>query len=296
MVQGGDARAFADGVWLVELAELSRPELVPQALVRVFNLPEQIGQTPLERLQDYLADKQLLLILDNCEHLVDACASVVEHLVQQCWRLHVLATSREELRIPGETVYPVLPLPLPDPLEHNPEQLLAAPAAQLFVERIGTGGHPPPHASQEDAATIADICRQLDGIPLALELAAPLTRHLPLSDIAAQLQDQMALLTNTYRTAIPRHQTMHSALVWSYRLLAPAEQQLLAWVSVFAGGWTLDAAQAVCAGTPPADLRLIPAAPGRHIVGAGGRPRRTAALSAAGAGAPVCAGAIGCQR
>ncbi|MBA3946605.1 MAG: AAA family ATPase [Herpetosiphonaceae bacterium] len=255
LVRGLDASAFADGVWLVELAELSQPPLVAQALVRLFKLPEQLGQTPLELLQEYLADKHLLLILDNCEHLVDTCADVVERLLRHCWRLHVLATSREELRIPGETIYPVLPLTLPDPLEHNPEQLLAAPAAQLFVERIGAG-HRTQQAYREDAATIAHICRQLDGIPLALELAAPLTHSMSLIEIVDQLHNQMAILTNTYRTVIPRHQTMHHALVWSYRLLAPAEQQLLARVAVFAGGWMLEAVYAVCDGTPTADLLL----------------------------------------
>ena len=158
LVQGIAASAFADGVWLVELADLARPTLVAEALVRCFKLPEQMGQTPLELLQEYLADKQLLLILDNCEHLVEACAGIVEHLLRHCWRLHVLATSREELRIVGEPVYPVLPLTLPDPMERNPERLLASAAAQLFVERIGTG-HRMQQIHREDAATIAHICR-----------------------------------------------------------------------------------------------------------------------------------------
>jgi predicted ATPase/transcriptional regulator with XRE-family HTH domain len=253
LVQGSDASVFADGVWLVELAELAQAALVAQALVRVFKLPGQIGQTPLELLQEYLADKHLLLVLDNCEHLVEACAEVVEYLLHHCWGLHVLATSREELRIPGETIYPVRPLTLPDPLEDNPEQLLASAAAQLFVARSGAG-HLTQQSYREDAAMIAHICRQLDGIPLALELAAPLTHSLSLSEIAAQLHNQMAVLTSTYRTTIPRHQTMHSALVWSYQLLTPAEQQLLDRIAVFAGGWTLEAAQAVCADTPAAQL------------------------------------------
>lgn len=255
LVQGGPVGAFADGVWLVELAELSQPALVAQALVRLFKLPAPMGQMPLDLLQEYLADKHLLLILDNCEHLVEACATVVEHLLHHCWRLHVLATSREELRIAGETIYPVLPLALPDPLENNPDQLLASSAAQLFVERIGAG-HLRQQAYGEDAATIAQICRQLDGIPLALELAAPLAHSMSLSEIAAQLHDQMAVLSNTYRNAIPRHRTMQSALLWSYRLLAPAEQQLLARVSVFAGGWTLEAVLAVCDDTPQAEVLL----------------------------------------
>ena len=253
LVRGSAGNPFADGVWLVELADLARPALVAQALVRLFKLPDPIGQTPLELLDEHLADKHLLLILDNCEHLVDACAELVQHLLQRCWSLHVLTTGREELRIPGETIYPVLPLTLPDPLEHNPEQLLASSAAQLFVERIGAG-RLVQRTYLEDAPTIAYICRQLDGIPLALELAAARTHSMPLTEIAAQLHNQMAILTTTYRNAIPRHQTMHSALVWSYQLLAPAEQQVLDRVAVFAGGWTLEAAQAVCDSKPPAQL------------------------------------------
>lgn len=254
LVQGAGASAFPDGVWLVELADLARPTQVAEALVRCFKPPEQIGQTPLDLLQEFLAEKQLLLILDNCEHLVQACAGIMEHLLRYCWRVHVLATSREGLRIVGELVYPVLPLTLPDPMEQDSERLLASAAAQLFVERIDTGHRMQLH--RQDAATIAHICRQLDGIPLALELAAPLTRSMSLGEIAAQLHNQMAMLTNSYRTAIPRHQTMHRALVWSYRLLARAEQQLLARVSVFVGGWTLEAAQAVCDGTATAELLL----------------------------------------
>jgi non-specific serine/threonine protein kinase len=254
LVQGSTVDIFADGVWLVQLADLSRPALVAQALMRVLKLPEQIGRTPLELLQAYLADKQLLLILDNCEHLVEACAEVTEHLLQHCWRLHVLATSREELRIAGETVYQLLPLRLPDPLEHNPEQLLSSAAARLFVERIG--GRPVQQTYVQDAATIAGICRQLDGIPLAIELAAPLARNMSLSEVAAQLHNQMVALVSAHRNTIPRHQTMHSALLWSYQLLTPAEQQLLKSVAVFAGGWTVEAAQAVCSEQAQTQLRL----------------------------------------
>jgi predicted ATPase/transcriptional regulator with XRE-family HTH domain len=246
-VQSSGGSAFADGVWLVELAEVLEAALIPAALVRTFRLPAQIGQPPLDLLLEYLADKQLLLILDNCEHLSEACAEIVDRLLSHCWRVHVLATSREELRIRGETTYALLPLPLANPLEDNPERLFASAAERLFVERIGDN-HAVQQAYLEHAVTIAYICRQLDGIPLAIELAAPLARSIPLGEIAAQLHNQMAILTNTYRNAIPRHQTMHSALAWSYQLLAPTEQRVLDSVSVFAGGWTLEAAQAVCAG------------------------------------------------
>ncbi len=247
---------FPDGVWFVELAALSVREMAPsviaQAIARLFKPTEHTSRPPLEALQAYLADKHLLLVLDNCEHLVDACAAVCEQLLQHCWQLHILATSREEVRIPGEILYPVLPLALPSATEHDAAGVLACASAQLFVERM-RATQPGLLLPTAEIAMLAQICRQLDGIPLALELAAPLTRSLSLVEIARQLDNQMALLTNNYRTAIPRHQTMHSALIWSYRLLSPEEQQLLAKASVFAGGWTLEAAQVVCveAASPP---------------------------------------------
>jgi predicted ATPase len=253
LLQDAGADTFADGVWLVELAPLIEPTLVAQAIAQLFRLAEQADCTTLDVIEDYLTDKHLLLILDNCEHLVDACAEIAERLLPCCWQLRMLATSREELRIAGERVYPVLPLALPDPAEHTPERVLDCGAVQLFVERTGVV-LPALNDQWRDVAAIAHICRQLDGIPLALELAAPLARNMTLSEITGQLHDQMAILRSSYRTAIPRHQTMQRALDWSYRLLAPAEQQLLARVSIFAGGWTLAAAQAVCANEPGDDL------------------------------------------
>ena len=194
----------------------------------------------------------MLLILDNCEHLIEVCAQIAEQLVLHCWQLHILATSREPLRVPGECAIPILPLTFSAPNEIQAAQILSTPAARLFVERMGAAAGvrtsatvPADPISSADAAAIAQICHQLDGIPLALELAAPLSHGTSLSEIADQLQNQMAILTNTYRTAVPRHQTMHSALVWSYQLLAPEEQRLLASVAVFAGGWTSEAVLAI---------------------------------------------------
>jgi predicted ATPase/DNA-binding SARP family transcriptional activator len=236
-----------DGVWIVELASLADPALVAQAIGRVFHLTEQDGRPVMELLQEQLAERQLLLILDNCEHLIDVCAEIAERLVLHCWQLRILATSREPLRVPGERATPILPLTLPGSNDLQATQILSTPAAQLFIARMDAAGASAPidQIDSTDAAAIAQICRQLDGIPLALELAAPLSHNTALSEIAAQLQNQMEVLTNSYRTAVPRHQTMHSALVWSYRLLALEEQRLLASVSVFAGGWTLEAAQAI---------------------------------------------------
>ncbi|MBC8075702.1 MAG: AAA family ATPase [Chloroflexales bacterium] len=254
IVRHGQPPIARDGVWIVELASLAEPALVAQAIARIFRLPEQSGRTMVELLQEHLAEQQLLLILDNCEHLVEICAEIAEQLVLHCWQLHILATSREPLRVPGERAYPIPPLTLPEPNELQSAQILTSPAAQLFVARMDAAAGvrastaaPADRIDSTNAAAIAQICRQLDGIPLALELAAPLSQSTALTEIAAQLQNQMAILTNTYRTAVPRHQTMHSALVWSYRLLAPEEQRLLASVAVFAGGWTIAAAQAIYA-------------------------------------------------
>jgi non-specific serine/threonine protein kinase len=256
----GNSSVFADGVWFIELAALIRgamdSALLTQAIAGAFKQSGQVEPITLNLLQESLAGKQMLLILDNCEHLVDACAEIAERLLHRCWQLHILATSREKLRVPGEMVYAVPPLALPDPAARTPAHVLSTPAARLFVERIGIA--PSIHKTrEEDAVAIAQICRQLDGIPLALELAAPLAHNMTFTEIAAQLHNQMAILTNNYRTAIPRHQTMYSALVWGYHLLAPDEQQLLARVSVFAGGWTLTACQSVC-GAESGNSLLLP--------------------------------------
>jgi predicted ATPase/DNA-binding CsgD family transcriptional regulator len=256
LVQSSDADSFPDGVWLVELAALSEPTLVGQTIARTLKLPEQSDRTALDQLQEHLAGKRLLLILDNCEHLADACAETVQYLLQYCWQLHILATSREALRLPGEHVYPVQPLAVPDAKERAAERVLASASAQLFMERVNCSG-PGSRCSEEDAIAIAHICRQLDGIPLALELAAALTRTMTLAEIADQLHDEMAVLRSSYRATVPRHQTMRSALLWSHGLLSPGGQRLLARVAVFAGGWTLEAAQAVCTSEPVHDIRAL---------------------------------------
>ncbi len=241
--------AWQDGIWLVELASLTDSSLVAQTIARVFKLSEQASGSLLDTLIVYLGDKHLLLILDNCEHVIDTCTEVAERLLQRCWSVSVLATSREALDIPGEVTYLVPSLAVPDfPLSmlQLSEHILGYEAVRLFVDRAraARGGF---DLSTNDSNEIVQICRQLDGIPLALELAAPLTRSIALIDIVVQLGRQLSLLTNMHRTAIPRHKTMHSALAWSYELLSPAELRLLARLSVFAGGWTLDAAQTICA-------------------------------------------------
>ena len=174
----------------------------------------------------------------------------LKRLLQQCWNLHVLATSRELLRIPGEASYRVPPLTLPKNNPNQPEAVLACDAAQLFVERTRALNDPSFSLDKDtDAMAIAQICQCLDGIPLALELAASLTRVMALDEVAAHLGNDLSSPTNQQRTAISRHYTMEQALTWSYDLLTSVEQQLLARLSVFSGGWTLEAAREVCGGT-----------------------------------------------
>jgi non-specific serine/threonine protein kinase len=247
LVRMAGVPAPADGVWLVECAPLADATLVTQLILQVFGLSDSAGGAPLALLQDYLADKELLLILDNCEHLIDACAQVTERLLQRCWHVRVLATSRESLRVPGERTYLVPSLDTPESPEVSVARLLEYPSARLFVERVWES-QPQFEIRPEDTAPLAQICNHLNGIPLALELAAPLTATIALGEIAAQLGQHLALLVNQYRTATPRHRTMRSALDWSYHLLSPAEQRLLVRLSVFAGGWTLEAAKGVCSG------------------------------------------------
>jgi predicted ATPase/class 3 adenylate cyclase len=241
--------AFAGGVWLVELAPLADPALVPQTVAMVLGAHEQPGRSLMDALLDVLRPKTLLLVLDNCEHLVAACASLAETLLRAAPNLRILASSREALGIAGETAYRVPSLPLPDPVPpEHPLDLTALArndCVRLFVERAAT--HAPFHLTATNAPAIAQIGRRLDGIPLALELAAARTRLLPPEQIALRLNDRFHLLTGGSRTALPRHQTLLALIEWSYELLSEAERVLLRRLAVFAGNWSLEAAQAVCA-------------------------------------------------
>jgi predicted ATPase/DNA-binding XRE family transcriptional regulator len=237
---------FPDGVWLVDLAPLADPALIAQTIATVLGVREEPGRALLATLMAYLRDKQLLLMLDNCEHLIDACAQLVDTLLRAAPRLHLLATSREPLGIAGEGFFRVPPLLTPDPHQLlPPDQLVQYEAVQLFVARAGAGQS----AFELTAATavpLAHICARLDGIPLAIELAAARTRMLTIEQIAARLDDRFQLLTGGSRTALPRHQTLQALIDWGFDLLAPAERTLLLRLAVFASGWTLEAAEAVC--------------------------------------------------
>ena len=239
---------FEDGVWMVELAPLADPSLVPQAVASAPGVREQPGHPLTETLSDYLASKKVLLILDNCEHLVGACAELAESLLRSCPELRVLATSREALGIAGEVVRPVPSLSLPDLRRMpNTDSLSRYESARLFVER--TEAVKPTFAlTEQNAPSVAKICYRLDGIPLAIELAAARTKVLSVEEISERLDDCFGLLTVGSRTALPRHRTLHATMDWSHDLLSEQERALFHRLSVFTGDFTLEAAELVCAG------------------------------------------------
>lgn len=238
--------AIPDGVWLVELAALTEPGLVPQAVVDSLGLKENPGKALRETLLEYLAEKRLLLVLDNCEHLLAACSELAERVLRQCPRVTVFATSREALGISGELTFRIPSLALPDTnVPQTPESLTHYEAVRLFVERAQF--HQPAFCvTNENAPALASVCLRLDGIPLAIELAAARIRSLTVEEVNQRLDQRFRLLTTGSRTALPRQQTLQSLIDWSYDLLDEPHQSLLSRLSVFSGGWTLDDAEAVC--------------------------------------------------
>jgi non-specific serine/threonine protein kinase len=240
--------AFPDGVWLVELAPLSDPDLVPRAVASALGVSEQPGRVLTETLADSLRGKSVLLILDNSEHLVAACAHLADALLRACPNLRILATSREALGVTGETMRRVPSLSLPDPQRLPPlDQFKQYEAVRLFVDRASASA-PQFAVTRSNAPAVAQVCHRLDGIPLAIELAAARVKVLAVEQIASRLDDRFRLLTGGSRTVLPRHQTLGAAMDWSYDLLSEQERTVLRRLSVFAGGWTLDAAEAVCSG------------------------------------------------
>ena len=261
---------FPDGVWVVELAPLSDPGLVAQEVASVLGIREESGSLlmgegspealsgisddfPLtSKLTEYLGPKQLLLMLDNCEHLIETCATLSDTLLRSCPSLRILVASREALGIAGESTYRVPSLSLPDP-KNLPEgtdlvsTLATYEAIGLFIDRA-VAVQPTFALTNDNATSVAQVCHRLDGIPLAIELAAARVRVLPVEQIIKRIDDRFRLLTGGSRTALPRQQTLRATMDWSYNLLTDAERVLLNRLSVFAGGWMLPAAEAVCAG------------------------------------------------
>lgn len=239
--------AFADGVRFIELAPVSDPTLLPQTVAGVLGLREEPGQPILKTLTDTLRAKHLLLVLDNCEHVVAAAASLVEHLLNHCPRLHILTSSREPLGVIGERAYAVPALSMPPAgSRHLPplETLTQYEAVRLFIERASYV-LPDFAASNENAPAIAHICQRLDGIPLAIELAAARVRTLSVEQIARRLDDRFVLLKGNNHRAVPRQKTLRALIDWSYDLLTESEKLLFRRLSVFVGGWSLESAEAV---------------------------------------------------
>jgi predicted ATPase/DNA-binding SARP family transcriptional activator len=237
---------YRDGVWLVEMAALSDPALVVQAIADVFDVREQQAVSLVQLVIRHIADRRLLLLLDNCEHLVDACAATAQALLTECPNLLIMTTSRQPLRIPGEVVFRVPSLPVPD-LEaaFDPTELDPIDSVRLFVERA-QAIVPTFSLTARNAEAVARLCHHLDGLPLAIELAASRVAAMPVTAIADRLDDRFRLLVSGSRTALSRQQTLKATLDWSYNLLTEPQRQVLRALSVFVGGASLQALEVVC--------------------------------------------------
>lgn len=246
-VAGALVESVDDGVWFIDLAPLADPALVAQQVAAVLGVREQPDEPILDTLVDALRAKDLVLVLDNCEHVIDACARLADALLRACPNLSILSTSREALGMTGERAWTVPSLSLPDARKELPlfAELMRCEAVQLFVARAAAI-EPSFQLNELNAAVVATICQQLDGIPLAIELAAARVKLLQPAEIAARLNDRFRLLTLGSRPATPRHQTLRAAIDWSYDVLSEPERMLLRRLAVFSGGCTLEAAESVC--------------------------------------------------
>ncbi len=237
---------FNNGVWIVELAPLTDPALISVTIAGALGIIGQPGQESYEALLNYLKQKELLILLDNCEHLIDECAAITEKLLQNCTGLKIITTSRESLRSQGEIVYRVLSLAHPEPDQKNtPLELSQYESVRLFIERA-LAVNSEFRVNNVNAPALAQICSQLDGIPLAIELAAARIKVLSVEKICEKLDDRFRLLTGGKRTALPRQQTLKAMIDWSYDLLSENEKILFQRLSVFTGGWNLAAAEEIC--------------------------------------------------
>src|ERR1700736_4079982 len=240
-------RRFPGGAWLVELAEVRDPALVGNAVLAALDLRDQAAAEPLALLLSYLEDKDLLLVVDNCEHLLGAAAQLVTEVMRAAPGVRVVATSREPLSVPGEHVLPVPPLELP--VAHSIDSLVRLgqnEAVRLFMERAAAASGKFELTASNQLAVV-DVCRRLDGLPLAIELAAVRTRVLTAEQILDRLTDRFALLTGGSRAALPRHQTLRTTIDWSHDLLSGDERTLVRRLCVFAGRFTLEDVEGVCA-------------------------------------------------
>ncbi|MDP9319701.1 MAG: tetratricopeptide repeat protein [Chloroflexota bacterium] len=239
---------FPDGAWLVELASVTDPTAVGPTVASALHITERSGHAAVDAVSAFLQRRELLLVLDNCEHLIAACAELADALVRSCPRLTILSTSREGLNVPGEVLMPVPPMRVPKEDSLPPlDQLREYEAIRLFVDRT-RAYQPSFDLSDDNAADVVRICRRLDGIPLALELAAARVRSLSVAELAQRLDERFRLLTGGGRTVVARQQTLRALIDWSYDLLSDPERLLFRRLAVFVHGWTLEAAETVCSG------------------------------------------------
>src|SRR5215203_2250011 len=237
--------AYSDGVWLVEFAPLSEEALVPKAVAEAVEVPERPDEPLVDTLTEVLDSRELLLVLDNCEHLLEATARLADVLLDSCPNLRVLATSREGLGVEGEVRWPVPPLSAPDPqYSSTVEELERLESARLFLARA-RNRDPSFTFTPGNSQTVAELCSKLEGIPLAIELAAARVGTLSLEQILERLEGSLELLTRGDRTATPRQRTIRGTLDWSHELLYERERKVFRRLSVFAGGWTLEASEVV---------------------------------------------------
>ncbi len=256
-IAAGILDRFPDGIWFVELAPVADPKLVPNTVADALGLVEEPGRPLLATLLNFVRSRELLIVLDNCEHVVEACARFADSVLRSSSGARILATSREPLGITGEYAWRVLSLPTPDPnAQTSADDLVRYPAARLFAERAKFA-RASFEITEQNALWVSRICWQLDGIPLAIELAASRVKAMQVEQIVERLGDRFRLLTGGSRTASPHQQTLRSTIDWSYGLLSEAERALLNRLSVFAGGWTLEAAEAVCGDSDAAAFDVL---------------------------------------
>jgi predicted ATPase len=239
------ARDSHHGVWIADLSALKTSDGISQAIARAVGIHERGSRDPDEALVSYLRERRLLLLVDNCEHLIGACAVLLDRLLDACPDLHILATSREPLRIVGEVSYLLQPLPVPPAGDHASMDTGSYASVQLFLDRA-QAVRPDFELTQDDAQAVAEICRRLDGIPLALELAASRATGLTPEQIAQRLRNNFELLIARGRARPDRHQTLRATLEWSHDLLSPKEQVVFRRLGAMAGSWRMAAAEFIC--------------------------------------------------
>lgn len=248
---------FPNGVFLVELAPVSEPGWIPETILNSLKIKEEKGKSTTDTLTDFLKDKEMLLLIDNCEHLIDESAKLCELLLIKCQKLKIIATSREALNCPGEQIYRVPALAYPDPaMQETAETLSQYASVRLFIERA-LSVNPEFRVNNNSAPALAEICSRLDGIPLAIELAAARTKVMSVEKINERLDDSFKLLTGGIRTALPRQQTLKALIDWSYDLLSENEKLLLVRLSVFNGSWSLEAAEEICSDGKISDAEIL---------------------------------------